>query len=171
MIGRVLGADVVAALHEGFLKGDLTSVVPLLAAATAKPYLLQAAREAFAAACGDNEAEEAALLLEGDGVDGNAAVDPGYEYDEYDGWEDNEEGDTVLTRAARNNHAGVVRALLESGKADVNARAANGERALVLAMKAGAPACVEVLFAAADIDTTDMRGGFSRRKVRDRVLF
>ena len=71
---------------KGFLKGDLTGVVPLLAAATAKPYLLQAAREAFVACCG-GEADEAALLLEGDGVDGNAPVDPDYEHDEDDSWD------------------------------------------------------------------------------------
>ena len=47
VLGRVLGESVVAALHEGFLKGDLTGVVPLLAALTAKPYLLVAAQEAF----------------------------------------------------------------------------------------------------------------------------
>ena len=58
VLGRVFGADVVAALHEGFLKGDLTGVVPLLAAATAKPYLLQAAREAFVAVCEAEKADE-----------------------------------------------------------------------------------------------------------------
>jgi len=108
VMDRVLGADVVAALHEGFLKGDLTGVVPLLAAATAKPYLLQAAREAFVAACEDGEAVEVALLLEGDGVDGNVVVNPDYEHDNEDNyWEDNAEGDTVLTRAARNNNTWV----------------------------------------------------------------
>ena len=78
VLGRVLGEEVLAALHEGVLKGDLTGVVPLLAAATAKPYLRAAAQAAFAAVCDAGKADAAALLLECDGIDGNAAVNPGY---------------------------------------------------------------------------------------------
>ena len=40
VLGRVFGEEVLAALHEGVLKGDLTGVVPLLAAATASPHLV-----------------------------------------------------------------------------------------------------------------------------------
>ena len=84
-------------------------------------------QEAFAAACDAGEADAAALLLECDGIDGNAAVNPGYARPcdaEEDPFvcndEGDEEGDTVLTRAARRGTSDVVRALVTSGKVDVN---------------------------------------------------
>ena len=75
VLGRVFGEEVFAALHDGFLRGDLTGVVPLLSATTSKPYLRQAAQAGFVEACVENEAGAAALLLEGDGVDGDAGID------------------------------------------------------------------------------------------------
>ena len=154
MLGRVFGEEVLAALHEGILKGDLAGVVPLLSADTAKPYLRQAAQAVFLAACLENEAGAAALLLEGDGADANAVIDPGYVRDDVGDAEDNEAGDTVLTRAAREGRAGVVRTLVDSGKAAVNRAAPNGELPLVLAILSGGADCVEALLAADGIDTT-----------------
>ena len=84
-----------ATLHDGFLRGDLTGVVLLLAAATAKPHLRQAGQEAFEDACTVGEAAAAALLLEGDGVDGNAALNPGHDGDDDPSFQENEPGDTV----------------------------------------------------------------------------
>jgi len=98
------------------------------------------AQEAFAAACDAGEADAAALLLECDGIDGNAAVDLGYARP-YDAEEDpfvhndegDEEGDTVLTRVARRGTSDVVRALVTSGKVDVDGAGPNGGLSLVLA--------------------------------------
>ena len=172
MLGRVFGDDVLAALREGFLTGDLTGVVPLLTAATAKPHLRQAALLAFADVCAAGEADAVALLLEFDGVNGDAVVNPEYarntENDENDddghtygdegngyayGDESNEEGDTILTRAVRRGQGGIVRALVESGKADVNRAGPNGGLPLVLAIHAGDATCVEALLSADGIDT------------------
>ena len=50
MLGRIF-EYALAVLHEGILKGDLTGVVPLVAAATATPHLRQAAQLAFANVC------------------------------------------------------------------------------------------------------------------------
>ena len=165
VLSRVFGEEVLAALYEGFLQGDLTGVVPLLTATTAKPHLRQAAQDVFLAACLENEAGAAALLLEGDGVDGNAVVDPSYVRNDED-WLDsseNEAGDTVLTRAAREGRSGMVRALVESGKADVNHAAPNGELPLVLAIYTGEGDCVEALLAADGIDTTIASSSFCDR--------
>ena len=168
VVNRVLGADVVAALREGFSRGDLTGVVPLLAAAAANPHLLRAAQEAFVDACVGGEADEVALLLEGDGVDGNAPVDPDYDPAEAESYVEDGVGDTVLGRAARNSHAGVLRALLDSGKADVNRAAPSGERPLLLAMdNADGPECAEALLAADGIDTNAVCG---RRDGRTALL-
>ena len=107
VLGRVFGEEVLAALHEGVLKGDLAGVVPLLTAAGAKPYLRAAVQDVFAAVCDAGEADAAALLLECDGIDGDAALKPSYvRYEQDDDLfayndEDDEEGDTVLSRAAR----------------------------------------------------------------------
>ena len=158
VLGRVFGEEVLAALHEGVLKGDLTGVVPLLAAATANRHLRAAAQAAFAAVCDAGEADAAALLLECDGIDGDAAVNPGYvRYDEDDeeyarNEEDNEEGDTALTRAARRGRSGVVRALVASGKANPNWPGPNGGLPLVLAIRSQDTACVEALLSADSID-------------------
>ena len=159
VVGRVLGEDVFAALHEGFLKGDLTAVIPLLAAATTKPYLRKAAQEVFVAACKDGEANAAALLLEGDGVDGNAVLNQHCVVDEGWAYGDNKEGDTALTRAAREGRGHVVRALVESGKVDVNRAGRNGELPLVLAIKSTDASCAEALLAADGIDTL-LVGGY-----------
>ena len=152
------------------MKGDLTGVVPLLAAAIAKPYLRAALQEAFAAVCDAGEADAAALLLACDGIDGNAALNPGYvrprsrmfrgrdcDHEEHLGYalndEGNEEGDTVLTRAARRGTSGVVRALVASGKVDVNGAGPNGGLPLALAIRSKDTACVEALLSADGIDT------------------
>ena len=166
MLGRVFGEDVLAALRDGFLKGDLTSVVPLLAAATAKPHLHTALQETFAGACDAGEADVVALLLECNGVDSNAAVDPRYvrpqKNDEY--WqyscsdialmndEDDAAGDTALTRATRRGRSAVVRTLVQSGKVDVNRPGPNGGLPLVLAVRSGDTACVELLLLVNGID-------------------
>ena len=52
------------------MQGDLTGVVPRLAAATAKLHLRAAVQAAFAAVCNAGEADAAALLLGCDGIDG-----------------------------------------------------------------------------------------------------
>ena len=160
VLGRVFGEEVLAALREGVLKGDLTGVVPLLAAATARPYLRKAAQAAFAAACAAGEADAAALLLECDGIDGNAAVNPGYvrptHNDGHYGYavndEDNAEGDTVLARAARRGRGDLVCALVGTGKVDVNRAGPNGGLPLVLAIRSKDTACVEALLSADGVD-------------------
>ena len=138
VLGRVFGEEVLAALHEGVLTGDLTGVVPLLTAATARPHLRKAAQLVFAEACTAGEADAAALLLGCDGIDGNAVLNPGYvrprEEDEefVHNDEDNVWGDSVLTRAARRGRSNVVRALVASGRVDVNRAGPNGGLPLVL---------------------------------------
>ena len=137
----------------------LTGVVPLLAAATAKTHLRTAAQEAFVEACASN-AVAVALLLECDGVDVNAQVNPGYvrptDRDDIYGYavndEGNDEGDTVLTRAARHGRSDVVRVLVGSGKADVNRAGPNGGLPLVLAIRSEDTTCVQVLLSAEGID-------------------
>ena len=161
MLNRVFGQDVLTALRDGFLTGDLTGVVPLLTTATAKPYLRQAAQQAFADVCDAGDADAVALLLEFDGMDGNAVVDPECVrptvYDDEDfghavNDEEHEEGDTVLTRAARRGRSGVVRALVGSGKVDVNRAGPNRGLPLVLAIRSKDAACVEALLSADGID-------------------
>ena len=160
VLGHVFGEEVLAALRDGFLKGDLTGVVPLLAAATAKPYLRAAVRLAFGSVCGAGEVDAAALLLECDGIDGNAALNPGYVRSAYNdeeyGYavndEDDAEGDTALTRSARCGQSGAVRALVASGKADVNRAGPNGGLPLALAIRSEDTACVEALLSADGID-------------------
>ena len=160
VLGRVFGEEVLAALHEGVLKGDLTGIIPLLTAATAKPYLRAAVHDVFAAVCDAGEVDAAALLLEGDGIDGNAALNPGYVRPTHDdknyGYavndESDEEGDTALTHAARRGRSGIVRALVASGKVDPNRAGPNGGRPLVLAIRSKDTACVEALLSADGID-------------------
>ena len=158
VLGRVFGEEVLAALRDGFLKGDLTGVVPLLAAATAKPHLRQAAQAAFVGACSVGEADAAALLLGCDGIDGNAAVNPGYvrpghmDFEFAVNDEGDADGDTVLTRAARNACSDVVRVLVASGKVDPNRAGPNGGLPLVLAIRSKDTACVKVLLSADGID-------------------
>ena len=158
VLGRVFGEEVLSALHEGVLKGDLTGVVPLLAAATAKPYLRAAAQAAFAAVCDAGEADAAALLLECGGIDGHAAVNPGYvrptdEDEEFlHNDEESEEGDTALTRAARFGRSEIVRMLVASGKVDANRPGPNGGLPLVLAIRSKNTACVEALLSTVGID-------------------
>ena len=161
ILNRVFGEEVLASLRDGFLKGDLTGVVPLLAAASTKPYLRQAAQLAFAAVCGTGDADAVALLLEFDGVAGGAVVDPEYvrptddDAEEY-GYElndeGNEQGDTVLTRAARRGRSDLVRVLVASGKADPNRPGPNGGLPLVLAIRSKDTACVEALLSSDGID-------------------
>ena len=157
MLNYVFGEEVLAALHEGVLKGDLTGVVPLLAAATAKPYLRQAVQLAFANVCTTGDVDAVALLLESDGVDGDAVVNPEYvrptdEYGDAMNDESNEEGDTALTRAARRGRSDVVCALVASGKADPNQAGPNGGVPLVLAILSQNTTCVEALLSADGID-------------------
>ena len=87
-------------------------------------------------------------LLSTDGIDANAAVNPAYDGDD----PDSEDGDTILVRAARAGNVGAMRALVESGKADVNRAAPNGQLPLVQAVRSNHAACLEVLLAADGID-------------------
>ena len=80
-------------------------------------------------------------------------------------------GDTLLARTAREGNVGAVRALVQSGNADVNLMAPNGALPLVLAIlskrnalsslfrsskASGIPPCVEILLeAGADINKMD----------------
>ena len=99
------------------------------------------------------------VLLSTYGIDANAAVSRSYVFNDGSGHfdddeeEENEQGDTILVRAARAGNAGAVRALVESGKVDVNRAAPNGTRALAEAIYMGHAACVELLLGAAGIDT------------------
>ena len=161
VLGRVLGEGLLAAIHEGFLKGDLAGAVLLLAADSAEPHLRTATQAVFVDACDAGEEDVVRLLLGCDGVDGNAAVDPDYDVEEGDYLDmegGDEEADSVLTSAARNGRAGVVRALVESGKVDVNRRAPNGELPLMQAVRSGGAACLDALLAAAGVETSVVDG-------------
>ena len=148
LLGLVLGEGVVAALHEGFLKGgDFTAVVPLLVGAAAKPYLAAAVRAAFATACNAGLAGVASLLLEADGVREEDADAASSHVDE-----DGRDGHTLLAAAADRGDTAVVRALVGSGKANVNAVGENGFFPLLTAARKGHSACLEILLAAPGID-------------------
>ena len=67
--------------------------------------------------------------------------------DDYD-----EEGDTILTRAARRCQGEIIRALVGSGKVDANRVAPNGGLPLVLAIRSEGTACVESLLSADGMD-------------------
>ena len=144
----VFGAEVVTALHEGFAKGgDFTAVVPLLVGPGAKPYLAAATRATLASACDAGLAGVASLLLEAEGVrfaDANAAST--YTDEDFDG------GYTLLSAAADRGDVQTVRALVDSGKADVNGCGSNGCLPLAAAAWRGRAACVEALLAADGID-------------------
>ena len=74
LLDLVFGAEVLAAIHEGFLKdGDYRGVLPLLGApATANAHVRAATQAAFEEACAAGEAGVAGLCLAHAGV----AVDP-----------------------------------------------------------------------------------------------
>ena len=157
MLGRVFGEEVLVALRDGFAQGDLGGVVPSLFRETASTHLRDAASAAFVAVCETGELDSVALLRElADGaVTGDMAVNPEYERvtnPDYDYDANNEAGDSILTRAARRGRAGVVRALVQDDAEAANGYAANGARALVLAIEAGDVACVDVLLAVDGID-------------------
>ena len=141
LLDLVFGAEVLAAIHEGFLKdGDFRAVVPLLGApATANAHVRAATQAVFEEACAAGEAGVAGLCLAHAGVDGNARVG----------------GDgTVLGAAAGRGDSGMVRALAASGKVDVNqAATATGSSALTMASNRGHGVCVVALLAADGIDT------------------
>ena len=64
VLRMVFGEDVLAAVHEGFLKGgDFTAVVPLLVGPGARPIFAAAVRAALKPACDNGEAGVARLLL------------------------------------------------------------------------------------------------------------
>ena len=140
LLDLVFGAEVLAAIHEGFLKdGDFRAVVPLLGApATANTHVRAATQAAFESACAAGEAGVAGLCLAHAGVDGDAHVG----------------GDgTVLGVAAGRGDSGMVRALAASGKVDVNqAKTARGSSALTVASAEGHVECVVALLAADGID-------------------
>ena len=162
VLSMVLGAEVVAALHEGFAKGgDFTAVVPLLVGPGAKPYLAAATRAALATACDAGQAGVAALLLEADGVRAKDANVPSTRVDEH-----GQGGFTLLSAAADRGDLAVVRALSRSGKADANSagrREAGGQGnlPLMLAVYTGCTAVVAELLAAPgiDVDRLDRIGG------------
>ena len=154
LLGLVLGEGVVAALHEGFLKGgDFTAVVPLLVGAGGKPYLAAATRAALATACDAGLAGVASLLLEADSV---RAEDADAESAHVD--ENGVDGYTLLAAAADRGDAGVVRALVDSGKADVNAMCRKGKFPLLRAACGGHSACLDILLAAPGIDVNKHDG-------------
>ena len=150
LLRMVLGAGVVAALREGFLKGgDFTGVVPLLVAAGAKPHLAAAARAALATACDTGRAGVAALLLEAEGV---RAADANAGSTHESAVHNTPGGFSLLTAACIRGDSGVVRALVGSGKADPNGGGTNGYLPLVEAADNGNAACLAALLAAPGID-------------------
>ena len=151
----VLGAEVLAALREGFLNGgDFTGVVPLLVEAGAKPYLAAAAQAMLATACDGGLAGVASLLLEADGVRGEDADGAASSHVDEDGGD----GYSLLAAAAGRGDTGVVRALVGSGKADVNAEDRHGSFALQQAARGGHSACLVVLLAAPGIEANKHNG-------------
>ena len=147
----MLGDDVVAALEEGSrtTSKDFTRVIPLLVEACAKPPLVAAARAALVSACDGGKADAAALLLEADGMraeDADAESACRKRKDYYDG------PNSLLVAAAERADVGVVRALVDSGKASVNGNDGDVYPPLERAARAGSLACVEALLAADSID-------------------
>ena len=70
----------------------------------------------------------------------------------------NEEGRTILMRAAKRDHKDVVRILVDNG-ADVNKRDLNGKTALMGAAKKGNKTIVKKLMeAGADLNIQDVKG-------------
>ena len=145
----VLGAGVVDALHVGFAQGgDYTGVVPLLVGAGAKPYLAAAARAALATACDHGLAGVAVLLLRADGVRAEDAGVTSRRYT-FPAW--STQTISILAAAALRGDDAVVRALVDSGKADVN-NCADGFLPLACAACRGHAACVATLLVAPGID-------------------
>ena len=146
VLRMVLGEGIVSALNEGFAKGgDFTDVIPLLVAAGARPHLAAAARAAVATACDGGRAGAAALLLAADGV---RPEDAGAESTYTD--EEGEGGYPLLHAATLRGDAAVVRALVGSGKADVNADGSGCGfmQPLRIAAEKGHADCLRVLLAA-----------------------
>ena len=117
---------------------------------------LHAAREALVAACDGGNAGADALLLAADGITPEDADGTRAHFDE---------GHSLLSAAVERGHAGVVRALIASGKAKVNGGFSwsrhhdNDFRVpLVEAAANGRTACVEALLAAPGI-VVDQAGG------------
>ena len=153
LLCMVLGPDVVGALREGFLNGgDFTGVVPLLVGAGAKPHLAAAARGALAAACNTGRADVALLLLGADGIrpaDADLASDEHVDRDGY------RYSGTLLSAAVHRGDEAVVRALVASGKADVNLEG-SGLSPLTHAAQCGNTACVHALLTAPGIDVNKL---------------
>ena len=144
----VLGAEVVAALHDGFAKGgDFTAVVPLLVGPGAKPYLAAATRAALATACDEGRAGVAALLLEADGVraqDADAASTHVAGH--------GQSSLSLLAAAADRGDLAVVHALVRSGKANANGPGRRNQPPAVRAADKGHAACLAALLMVPGID-------------------
>ena len=121
----VFGAGILEAFRRALASGgDYRHVLPLLAAGAGagSGALAAATQAAFVAACDTGSHRVAAVLLQhAPGLDGNAAS----ANDVY--------GNTVLAAAAKRGAAGVVRALVASGKVDAARCSTDGLDALIRA--------------------------------------
>ena len=137
MLGRMLGADLIAALQEAFLTGNFDGVVHVLGTSTNAQ--VRAGKQAvFHVACAAGDAAAVGLALACGGVNASAAPDPGQP--------------SVLWRAVGQGQVDVVRVLVESGQVDVNHPGPSGETALWRAASAGDAACTCLLLAAEGVD-------------------
>ena len=149
LLGLLLGEDVVAALHEGFLNGgDFTAVVPLLVGPGGRPDLAAAARGLLTTACDTGEVLTTELLLEADGVGPEDAEAESTHVNEEDG----ECGFSLLAAAVDRGDVGIVRALVGSGKADVGRSGPNLIKPLPHAAWLGRTGCITALLAAPGMD-------------------
>jgi len=135
MLGRMLGADLIAALQEAFLTGDFGGVVHVLGTST-NAQVRAGKQAAFHEACAAGDTDGMGLALAFGGVRTSPA--PGQA--------------CVLWRAVEQGQTDVVRVLAESGQVDVNHAGPGGATALWKAATNGDATCIGVLLAAKDID-------------------
>ena len=150
LTGPHCGDDLAAALCEGFRTNDFASVVPHLVSANAPPWLAAATRSALVTACDSGQADVARLLLQADGITAaDANAESRFRPTDSDGEPFPCDSYTLLAAAADHGMDGVVQALVESGKADVNR---GDSLALVGAAGSGDVACLKALLAVPGID-------------------
>ena len=166
LLEAVFGEEMFAAVNgSGCGDGDYRAVLPLLSgAAAANQRVRSAAQAAFKNACAAGEAGVAGLCLVHAGVDGDRRLPEDSDELWYHGGHSGCGVGTALAAAAQRGDAGMVRALIASGRVDVNASANyRGSRALLLAcnQEGGHAECVAALLAAPEIDVNHTDDGNS----------
>ena len=130
MIGKMLGPDFVDALQQAFLTGNFGGVVHVLSTSS-NPQIRAGKQAAFDTACQRGDMNLVHLAIVCGGV--NTSTGPGQA--------------SILDRAVRDGKTDVVRALTESGMADVDRAVPGGTTALHEAAWSGDVACLQLLLA------------------------